>query len=422
MEEPMADPVIDVYVQIAGEDVPAGRLWAHRHGRTESATFTYLSEYLVRDDAYALDPVLGMHTGAQQTPEGRALFGALSDAAPDGWGRRLIRRNELHRARELGAAERNVAEIDYLLGVRDDLRQGALRFRDPEHGRYLADDRSGVPHLIDLRRLLNAAEHLERDAESSEDLRVLLEGGSSLGGARPKAHVLDVDGRLGIAKFPAPKSDDWDVIRWEAVALTLAREARVHVPQFELCDVDGKPVLISRRFDRDVRGRVGYVSAMTMLEAADGQQGSYLEIAEAITEHSPTATMDLRELWRRMVFSRFISNRDDHLRNHGFLRTSTAGWTLSPAFDLNPDPHVGTYGTAIGGSPGRDELGLAIEVADLFRLTRADADAVLTEVVGATKRWRQAARATGLSNSEVERMEAAFEHDQARSARERASR
>jgi serine/threonine-protein kinase HipA len=418
----MPDPVVDVYVQIAGEDIPAGRLWAHRHGRTESATFAYLPEYLARDDAYELDPVLGTHTGAQQTPEGRALFGAFSDAAPDGWGRRLLRRNEIHRARELGGAERKVAEIGYLLGVRDDLRQGALRFRDPESGRFLADAPSGVPHLIDLRRLLNAAEHLESDAESNEDLRVLLEGGSSLGGARPKAHVLDADGTLGIAKFPAPKNDDWDVIRWEAVALTLARDAQVRVPQFALYDVDGKPVLVSRRFDRDARGRVGYVSAMTMLESADGQQGSYLEIAEAITEHSPAATTDLRELWRRMVFSRLISNTDDHLRNHGFLRTSTAGWTLSPAFDLNPDPHARSFSTVIGGNPGIDELDLAIEVADLFRLNHTEADVVLAEVVGATERWREVAHAIGVSKSEVELMEGAFEPDRARTARERTSR
>ena len=166
----MTDATVDVVVQIAGEDVPAGRLWAHRDRGVGSATFAYLPEYLARDDSYELDRLLAKHTGQQQTPDGQALFGAFSDAAPDGWGRRLIRRNELHRARDRDVTQRNVAEIDYLLGVRDDLRQGALRFRDPRDGTYLAAHSAGVPHLIDLPRLLGAAEQLERDEASRRRL------------------------------------------------------------------------------------------------------------------------------------------------------------------------------------------------------------------------------------------------------------
>ena len=220
----------EVVVQIAGEDVPAGRLWTHRHRHGESATFAYLPEYLARNDSYELDPMLSDHTGQQQTTEAQALFGAFCDAAPDGWGRRLLRRNELHLAREHGRAERDIPEIDYLLGVRDDLRQGALRFRPNDQSAYLAEASKGIPHLIDMPRLLNAAEQLERDEASDEDLHILLEGGSSLGGARPKAHIIDGRGRLGIAKFPAPESDDWDVIRWEAVALSLARDSGIACP------------------------------------------------------------------------------------------------------------------------------------------------------------------------------------------------
>lgn len=407
----------EVVVQIAGEDVPAGRLWTHRHRHGESATFAYLPEYLARNDSYELDPMLSDHTGQQQTTEAQALFGAFCDAAPDGWGRRLLRRNELHLAREHGRAERDIPEIDYLLGVRDDLRQGALRFRPNDQSAYLAEARKGIPHLIDMPRLLNAAEQLERDEASDEDLQILLEGGSSLGGARPKAHIIDGRGRLGIAKFPAPESDDWDVIRWEAVALSLARDSGISVPEFELHSVAERPVLIVHRFDREEQGRVGYLSAMTMLEASDGTQGSYLEIAEAIEEHSPAASVDLHELWRRIVFTILISNTDDHLRNHGFLRSSSAGWALSPAFDLNPNPRRKEFATVIEQGRPRSTIETALEVAPLFRLAPDQARAVLGEVSEATSQWRKTASHNGLSASSIKQLEPAFEHEQAEVAR-----
>jgi serine/threonine-protein kinase HipA len=413
----MPEQSIEVVVQIDGEDVPAGSLWAHRRGTSESATFAYFPDYLTRSDGYELDPLLVDHTGQQQTPERQALFGAFSDAAPDGWGRRLVRRNERRRAREEDRAERDVPEIDYLLGVRDDLRQGALRFRHDRGSPYLAGEREGIPHLIDLPRLLNAAQQLERDQATDEDLQILLDGGSSLGGARPKAHVRDRAGWPGIAKFPSPERDEWDVIRWEAVALTLARTAGIRVPEFKLHEVADRPVLILRRFDRDERGRVGYVSAMTMLEATDGTQGSYLEIGEVIEEHSPSASADLAELWRRIVFSILISNTDDHLRNHGFLRSSTAGWTLSPAFDLNPNPRRRRLTTTIAQGREQSDIQTALDVAPLFRLTPEQAHNVLGEVSEATSQWRQIAGATDLSKSSIEQLEGAFEHDQAHAAR-----
>jgi serine/threonine-protein kinase HipA len=406
----MPETAVDVLIQIAGEEIPAGRLWAHSARGTESATFEYLPEYLARGDGYELDPLLPKVAGQQQTPEGQALFGALSDAAPDGWGRRLIQREENRRAREQNRTPRASTEIGYLLGVRDDLRQGALRFREPDTNAYVAES-TGVPRLVELPRLLNAAEQLEREDESDEDLRILLVGGSSLGGARPKAHVRAMDGSLGIAKFPAPRGDDWDVIRWETTSLTLASYAGIAVPPFKLHLVAGKPVLIVQRFDRNDDERIGYVSAMTLLEATDGDGRSYLEIAEAIEEHSSSAAADLRELWRRMVFSRLISNTDDHLRNHGFLRTSTAGWSLSPAFDLNPNPQPGgrRFSTVIDESrEGDDEIDVALEVASLFRLAPEDALAVLGQVVSATSRWADVANAVGLPSGEIDRMSAAF--------------
>jgi serine/threonine-protein kinase HipA len=416
----MVEQPIEVDVQIAGRDVPAGRLWTHRHGQTESATFSYREDYLQLADAYELDPGLPLQAGQHQTPVKQPLFGAMSDCAPDGWGRRLVRRAEAQRAREADTQQRELTEVDFLLGARDDLRQGALRFRGHDSEQYLAVDSEGVPHLIGLPRLLNAAEELERDEPTSEDLRLLLHGGSSLGGARPKAHVLDTEGRLAIAKFPSPQADDWDVIRWEAVALTLAQHAGITVPEHELHVIENRPVLVVRRFDRETDARIGFLSAMTMLQAKDGEDASYLEIGQALEEQSPDAGADLRELWRRIVFTILISNTDDHLRNHGFLRLSTAGWSLSPAFDLNPNPEGAAkqLATAIDDNSTEASLATALEVAPQFRISEMQARAIVAEVLAATERWRDVARATGLGGQQLERLESAFEHEQSAAARE----
>ncbi|HEV2944049.1 MAG TPA: type II toxin-antitoxin system HipA family toxin [Solirubrobacteraceae bacterium] len=416
----MVEQPIQVDVQIAGRNVPAGALWTHRRGQSESATFSYREDYLQRADAYELDPGLPLQGGQHQTAVGQPLFGAMSDCAPDGWGRRLVRRAEAQRAREADTQQRGLTEAGFLLGARDDLRQGALRFRGRDSEEYLATDIEGVPHLVGLSRLLNAAEELERDEPTSEDLRLLLHGGSSLGGARPKAHVLDTKGRLSIAKFPSPQADEWDVIRWEAAALTLAANAGITVPEHELHVIEKRPVLVVRRFDRDTNGRIGYLSAMSMLQAKDGEQASYLEIGQVLEERSSDAVADLRELWRRIVFTILISNTDDHLRNHGFLRTSTAGWSLSPAFDLNPNPEGGAkqLATAIDETNAQASLATALEVAGLFRLSEAQAREIVGEVSGATARWRDVARARGLGGQQLERLEPAFEHEQSATARE----
>jgi serine/threonine-protein kinase HipA len=235
--------------------------------------------------------------------------------------------------------------------------------------------------------------------------------------------VLDQAGRIAIAKFPSPASDEWDVMRWEAVALKLAGEAGIWVPSWTLHPIDDRPVLILDRFDRAAEQRIGYVSAMTMLEAGDGDQGSYLDIADAIERHSPNASDDLRQLWRRIAFSVLISNTDDHLRNHGFLRTSTAGWSLSPAFDLNPDPAPGPkhLSTLIGYDAAAARIDVLMGVAEHFRLNDEGARAILREVFSATTGWRNTARAMGLDGAEIDRMESAFEHEQAKVAREMAA-
>jgi serine/threonine-protein kinase HipA len=274
--------------------------------------------------------------------------------------------------------------------------------------------------LLELPRLLSAADRLEHDEAGEEELRILLRGGSSLGGARPKAHVVDAEGRIAIAKFPSV-GDGWEVTRWEEVALRLARAAGVEVSDSQLHVVDGKPVLVVARFDRAGAARIGYVSAMTMLEAGDGDSASYLEIADAIERNSPAAGDELRQLWRRIAFSVLISNTDDHLRNHGFLRASSAGWTLAPAFDLNPDPAPGPklLSTAIDFDDHAASVETLIAVAESFRLEAGEARGILSEVAAATGRWRAEAEAVGCRRAEIEELAPAFENAEVTRARGR---
>ena len=405
----MSGLTVEVVVSDGGADVEAGTLFSHRRGRTESATFVYAPAYVTRPGAYELDPSLPLGTAPSQTPVGQTIFGALSDCAPDRWGRTLINRAEARAAREAGRTLRTLGDVDYLLGVRDDLRQGALRFRIGG-GPFLAPDDVGVPALTDLPELLDLADAAERDDVSLPELRRLVRVGSSLGGARPKAHVRHPDGRVAIAKFPSAAQDTWNVMAWEKVALDLAQRAGITVPASRLLSLAGRHVLVVDRFDRTPAGdRVGYVSAMTMLQATDGDQRSYLEIAEAIEERSARAGQDLAQLWRRLLFNVLICNTDDHLRNHGFLHAGGTSWSLAPAFDLNPQPDPGPtqLSTFIDAADGSATVALALSVAPMFRLSAADARRTLGEVAAAVSGWRQIA-GRWLAPGEVDRMAPAF--------------
>jgi serine/threonine-protein kinase HipA len=401
---------IEVYVAVGDRDLLAGRMYPHRRRGSESASFVYDGGYLADADAYALDPALPLVSGTLQTPVGHALFGAFADSLPDRWGRTLIQRAE--RARAKAAAPRSISEVDLLLGVRDDLRQGALRFRLSEQEPFLATEDSGVPILTDLPALLDIAARAERDTANYEDLKRLLRAGSSLGGARPKAHVLDAAGRVAIAKFPSLNSDTWDVMAWEKVAHDLSRDAGVTVPDSQLIRVGDRHVHVVDRFDRRGAVRIGYASAMTMLEATDGDQRSYLEIAAVIEERSSAATADLRQLWRRMAFSILISNTDDHLRNHGFLHERGEAWTLSPAFDINPNPDPGPkdLSTAIDFTDTRASVNTLMNVSAYFRLDASTSLEVLAQVTRAVARWRSVAEAHGLRRQDCDVMAPAFEH------------
>ncbi len=414
------DKAVLVYVDLQGKASLVGRLWARTRKDRESATFEYEQSWLLHPERFSLEPALKLGPGPFHTPSGKPLFGAIGDSAPDRWGRVLMRRAERRRAERAGETPRTVSEIDYLLLVDDEARQGALRFASREGGPFLAEPSpTKIPPLIELPRLLSAAEHVLSDSESDDDLRLLLAPGSSLGGARPKASVRDRDGHLAIAKFPN-KGDEVNAVLWEAVALMLAAKAGIPVPAWRLETVAGRPILLLRRFDRDRGTRLPFLSAMSMLEAKDNETRSYLEFVDILRQHGAAPKQDMHALWRRIVFSILISNTDDHLRNHGFLWTGPAGWRLSPAYDLNPvptdiKPRVLT--TAIDLDDSTASIELALQVAGYFELDEDQAHKVAGQVGLAVAAWRKQAAKLGLTPAEIDRMASAFEHEDLKAAR-----
>ena len=402
-----------VHVDLNGTPVLVGRLYAHvRHGR-ESATFEYEDSWLVHGERFALEPALQLGPGPFQTGADRALFGAVGDSAPDRWGRTLMRRLERRRAAAAGETPRTLYEIDYMLMVNDEARQGALRFADQVDGPFLAsDDQTRVPPLIELPRLLSAAGRIVDENESDEDLRLIFAPGSSLGGARPKASVREADGHLAIAKFPH-RDDEWNAVLWEGVALSLAARAGINVAPWRLEKIAGKDVIILRRFDRDRTMRIPFLSAMSMIGAKDNETRSYLELVDALRRQGVQPNKDMRELWRRIVFTVLISNVDDHMRNHGFLFAGTEGWNLSPAFDLNPMPidiRPRVLSTAIDDEDQTASLALALSVAEYFGLNQEEAQGIAGDVGRAVSKWRAEAARVGINKAECDRMETAFDH------------
>lgn len=402
-----------VYVDFAGGTHLVGRLWSHTRRDRESATFEYSRSWLADKNRFSLEPALHLSPGPHHTAADRAMFGAIGDSAPDRWGRVLMRRAEWRRAERIKETPRTLREIDYLLMVDDETRQGALRFARQEGGPFLADDaEKKIPPLIELPKLLRAADRVSDNTDTEDDLRLLLAPGSSLGGARPKASVRDRDGQLAMAKFPN-RNDDIDVMRWEAVALTLAAKAKIEVPSWRLENVARRPVLILRRFDRSGAWRRPYLSAMSMIGARDNEQRSYMEFVDALRRHGATAKCDIRELWRRIVFNVLIANTDDHLRNHGFLYRGIDGWTLAPAFDLNPTPadlKPRILSTAINMDDSMGSIDLAYEVAAYFETGPAEAKKIVREVAKAVSNWRKFAVEFGVAKREIDRMATAFEY------------
>jgi serine/threonine-protein kinase HipA len=411
-----------VYMDLLGTPHLVGRLWARMRKERESATFEYDKSWLAHPERFSLEPALKLGPGPFHTTLDRPMFGAIGDSAPDRWGRVLMRRAERRRAERARQTPRTVREIDYLLMVDDEARQGALRFAEKEGGSFLAvHGPSNIPPLIELPRLLSAAEHVMSETDTDEDLRLLLAPGSSLGGARPKASVRDRDGHLAIAKFPN-KGDEVNAVLWEAVALTLAAKAGIPVPAWRLEKVARKPILLLRRFDRERGIRLPFLSAMSMLGAKDNEGRSYLEFVDILRQHGAAPKEDMHALWRRIVFSILISNTDDHLRNHGFLWRGPAGWRLSPAYDMNPvptdvKPRVLT--TAIDLDDATASLQLAMGVAGYFELAADEARQIAAQVGKVVATWRKVAARLGVTPAEIDRMASAFEHEDLKAARAR---
>lgn len=414
-----AETEVFVHIDLAGKTVPVGRLWARFKDGKESATFEYDETWLSRKDRFSLEPALVLERGKFHTQPNRPIFGAFGDSAPDRWGKTLMQIAEQRAAAQEGRTPRFLREIDYLLGVNDTARSGGIRFSEGPHpgGTFLAKSgAASIPPILKLPRLLAAARRLSVDAGTADDLRLLLAPGSSLGGARPKASVLDRDGSLAIAKFPK-KDDAIDVVRWEWVALTLAKSAGIEVPAARVEMIGNSPVLLVRRFDRASGRRIPFLSAMSMLGADDLEPRTYLEIADGIRRYGAEPRNDLRSLWRRLAFNILISNTDDHLRNHGFLYAGQAGWFLSPAYDLNPTPadiKPRILSTQISEGNAVAIFDAAVEVAPHFGLSKDAATKMGREIAAVVSGWSHVALRAGIKSPGVKRMASAFDHDDAR--------
>ena len=408
----MADD-IEVFIDFAPGLKHVGTLHRQPRRGSEVISFEYHPHWLTEKVRFSLEPALTLNRGAFVPARGQQIFGSIGDSAPDTWGRRLMQRAERRRAEREGRAVRTLMEIDYLLGVSDISRLGALRFRRTGEEQFQSPTAAGVPAMIELGRLLRITERILRDEETDEDLQMIFAPGSSLGGARPKASVLDPRGRLSIAKFPK-ETDEYSIEVWEAIAMQLAARAGIRTHEHELITVAEKPVLLSRRFDRDGATRVPFLSALSMMSLKDGDHGSYPELVDILTQYGAEASTDAQQLYRRMVFNVMISNVDDHLRNHGFLWKGPGGWTLSPVYDLNPTPidvHQRILTTNISLDEATCDLDLVLSVAEYFGLAPEPAKAIIKAVAAATAAWRQVAAANKARPAEIRRMASAFEHD-----------
>lgn len=407
----MADKKVLVYINIDCIDYFVGTLWSHFSRGKETSDFEYSNEWLNYKNSFSLEPGLFFGKGKQVNTRQVPLFGSFGDSAPDTWGRILMRRYENQLAKKENRSPRTLNEIDYLLFVNDIARQGALRFKTENNDEFqYPSNIKAIPPLIDLTKLLAASEKIIESSEKESDLQLLLAPGSSLGGARPKASVLDKNGDLCIAKFP--KKDDFtNNVLWEGVALTLAKQCGLNVQEWSIQKAGKKNVILLKRFDRKGNIRIPFLSAMSMLNAVDNdsQIHSYLDIADAIRQYGSNPGVDLIELWKRMVFSILISNTDDHLRNHGFLYTGANGWKLSPLYDVNPSPdNKNVLSTYITQTDNAQDIDLALSVCEYFDLDINSAKQITNDLKSVIKNWQNVAKQLGLNKSEIDKMGSAF--------------
>jgi len=385
----------------------------------EIFSFEYYNKWLESGFAQVLDPDLGLYSGPQYIRDDKANFGLFLDSSPDRWGRLLMKRREAAHARNEGRENKTLFESDYLLGVFDGHRMGALRFKTDSNGEFLNDNkRNASPPWELLRDLEYASLQLEKD-DISEDpeyftwLNMLIAPGSSLGGARPKSSVVDPSNELWIAKFPS-STDQINVGAWEMVTHQLALEAGLNVAESRIQKFSSRHhTFLTKRFDRNSNGgRIHFASALTMLGYKDGishtEGASYLELAEFLIQNGAQVNTDLEELWRRIVFYICVSNTDDHLRNHGFILRED-GWVLSPAYDINPVDTGSGLSLNISEDDNSLDIDLAFEVAKYFRLNNTRANEIFNQVRDSVRQWRVISKGYGISSLEQDHMSRAFQ-------------
>lgn len=395
-----------------------GTLHASLSRGKEIFSFEYAEAWLKSRFSLQLDPDLGFYSGPQYPKENRANFGLFLDSSPDRWGRVLMRRREEQCAREEKRSPQTLLESDYLLGVYDRHRMGALRFRESIEGPFLDDSKDmASPPWTSLSELEHASLALEKDhAETNINyakwLRLLVAPGGSLGGARPKASVVDQQRQLWIAKFPS-RQDDIDIGAWELVVHRLAEKAKLNVSEAQCRQFKSKHhTFLTKRFDRTKEGRrIHFASSMTLLGRGDGDDAhagvSYLDLVNILIKHGAQPRKDLEELWRRIVFNICVSNVDDHLRNHGFLLTKK-GWILAPAYDMNAVETGNGLKLNISQNDNAQDLELAKDVSKYFRLSSKEANKIIDEVIGATTKWRDVAKQLKIPMRAISRMGPAF--------------
>ena len=412
---------IHVFAHWQGMEGPApmGILHSELLRGKEIFSFEYDDAWLKSGHAQLLDPELQLYSGLHYVNDAdKSNFGLFLDSSPDRWGRLLMRRREAAMARAEQRSEQKLFETDYLLGVYDGHRMGALRFKEVLNGPFLNDNKTmGSPPWSSIRELEAISLRLEQDdvvddPEYLKWLNMLIAPGSSLGGARPKASVLDPDNNLWIAKFPS-RYDQGDIGGWEIVAHELAVAGGINMAESQAKKFsDQRYTFLTKRFDRTDKGeRIHFASAMTMLGRKDGQDYedgvSYLDMVEFIASKGANVNADLEELWQRIVFSICVSNTDDHLRNHGFILTRD-GWILSPAYDINPNETGSGLKLNVSENDNALSLELAMDVHIYFRLTEKRAKQIIDQIKHSVRNWRRVAQKYGISRVEQELKSAAF--------------
>lgn len=398
-----------------GQPVLMGSLYVNVIKGGESYSFEYDKGWLKKTGlTLTLDPELMPYSG-RQYPTGKNIFGLFADASPDRWGRVLMNKRERILAEKDGRKPSKLYDSDYLLGVYDETRMGGIRFKVNPEGPFLSDDKeTAAPPWATLRTLEEASRNFENDETGLTEkwLNQLIKPGSSLGGARPKATVVDTKDQLWIAKFPS-KNDENDTGAWEIVAHDLAALCGLNVPEAKLEKFSpiGSTFLI-KRFDRLGSKRVHFASAMTLLVKKDGASAadgsSYLDIAAFIKSYGAQPKKDLIELWKRIVFNMAVTNTDDHLRNHAFILTDK-GWILSPLYDVNPVPYGDELSLNVDEDDNSISIDLAVQTAVKFGISKSDAEAVAEDILQIVRdNWERTAARYDLTRRQIEEMRPAF--------------